>query len=91
MPLTTVNSGAALIGRPSNLGDVMKTMRVKVLRKFYFDRKVQELGSVVELPAVFAVEMIAANKAERIEESAPSASPPVKEKAKGKDGDHAGK
>ena len=87
MALTTMNSGAALVGRPDNLGDAMKTMRVKVIRKFLYDRKVQALDSTPELPAVFALEMIAANKAERIEESAP----PAKEKAKGKDGDHAGK
>ena len=91
MPLTTMNSGAALVGRPYNLGDAMKTMRVKVIRKFLYDRKVQELDSTPELPAVFALEMIAANKAERIEEPVPPAAPPVKEKAKGKDGDHAGK
>ena len=91
MPLTTINSGAALVGRPHNLGDVMKTMRVKVIRKFLYDRKVQELGTTPELPAVFAVEMIAANKAERIEEAAPVSAPSGKEKSKGKDGEHAGK
>lgn len=89
--LTTMNSGAALVGRPDNLGESMKIMRVEVLRKFLFDRKVQELGSTPELPAVFALEMIAANKAKRIDEAVPPPAPPVKEKAKGKDGEHAGK
>lgn len=91
MALTTMNSGAALVGRLDNLGDHMKTMTVKVLRPFYYQREVQKLGAVVELPAVFATEMIAATKAERHEETAPPAAPPVKEKSKGKDGDHAGK
>lgn len=89
-----MNSGAALIGRPDNLGDVMKTMRVKVLRKFFFDRKVQELGTTPELPAVFALEMIAANKAERMVEAEPQAAAAVlspKDESKGKDGKHAGK
>ena len=66
-----MNSGAALIGRPYNQGDAMKTMRVKVLRPFYFNRTVQKLWAIVELPAVFALEMIAAQKAERIDYKEP--------------------
>lgn len=73
MPLTTINSGAALVGRSHNQGDAMKTMRVKVLRPFYFNRTVQKLGTTVELSVVFALEMIAASKAERIEEKDQSA------------------
>lgn len=69
----------------------MKTMRVKILRKFFFERKVQDIGATPELPAVFALEMIAANKAERIVETEPPAASSPKEEGKGKDGKHAGK
>jgi len=91
MPLTVENSGAALISRPNNLGGVMKTMRVKILRKFFYERTVQEIGATPELPAVFALEMIAANKAERVIVAEPSAAPALKEEGKGKDGKYAGK
>ena len=78
-----MNSGAALVGRPGNQGVLMKTMRVKIVRPFYYDRKVQKSGDIVELPAVFAVEMIAANKAEGIEpEPAPATAPTEEETPK---------
>ena len=95
MPLTTQNTGAALVGRPANLEERMKTMTVKVLRPFYYNREALKLGATVELPAVFALEMCAANKAERVDDVAAPAAPSDKSKGKGegkgKDGEHAGK
>ena len=54
----------------------MKTKKVTVLRAFYFNRAVQALGSVVELPSVFADEMIAAKKAEPFYEQPPAVPAP---------------
>jgi saccharopine dehydrogenase-like NADP-dependent oxidoreductase len=68
MALTTTNSGAALVGRSLTTRDAMKTMNVKVLRSFYFNRAVQPVGSTLELPAVFALEMAAAGKVEAVPE-----------------------
>ena len=69
MPLTTENTGAALIGgRPIPTEVMVKTRKVRVIRAFYFDRTVQAKGSIVELPNVFASEMIAAQKAESFDE-----------------------
>lgn len=42
----------------------MTTRKVLVLRAFYFNREIQKQGTVVELPGVFASEMISAKKAE---------------------------
>lgn len=72
MALTVENTGAALVGRPLQTEDRMKTRKVKVVRPFYFERKVRERNCVIEVPALFAIEVIAANKAEAVEESAPA-------------------
>lgn len=65
MPLTVDNTGAALIGgRAIPTEAMMTTRKVLVLRAFYFNREIQKQGTVVELPGVFASEMISAKKAE---------------------------
>jgi hypothetical protein len=68
MPLTAENTGAALIGGRSIPREMMMlTKKVKVVRAFYFNREIQKKDAVVELPSLFASEMIAAKKAEAIE------------------------
>lgn len=80
MPLTIGNTGAALIGgRAIPTEAMMTTRKVLVLRPFYFNREVQTQGTVVELPGVFASEMISAKKAEPYME--PPAPPSVAAKA----------
>lgn len=80
MPLTVDNTGAALIGgRALPTEGMMTTRKVHVLRPFYFNREVQKQGTVVELPGVFASEMISAKKAEPYLE--PPAPPSVAAKA----------
>ena len=39
----------------------MQTKKVKLLRAFYFNREARAVGSVLELPALFAAEMQAGN------------------------------
>lgn len=68
MPLTTEHSGAALVGRPLYAEGVMKVRKVKVLRPFYFNRQVQPVGQLVELPALFALECASAKKVELVDE-----------------------
>lgn len=46
----------------------MKVMKVKVVRPFYFERKVQAAGQVIELPELFARECLAAKKVELVED-----------------------
>ena len=41
----------------------MATRFIKVLRAFYFQNAVQSVGSVIEVPALFAAEVIHSNKA----------------------------
>ena len=58
----------------------MATRFIKVLRAFYFQNAVQSVGSVIEVPALFAAEVIHSNKAAPCE--APKAEPvaePIKE------------
>lgn len=86
--MTVENTGAALVwGRSQPSGDVMQTKRVKVLRPFLYDRKRQEPGSVIELPALFALECSAANKVEIVkgEAPAPAVEKSTERSAKGSD------
>lgn len=60
----------------------MKTVRVKVLRPFLMKGEPQPIGTVLEVDAALAGELLNASKAERV-------APPVKEEApmpKGKKG-----
>jgi len=52
----------------------LQTQKVRVTRMFYFDRKPQRVGDVVELPKIFANEVRAANKAEFVEDKSDDAS-----------------
>lgn len=86
MPLTVDNTGAALIGgRALPTEAMMTTRKVLVLRPFYFNREVQKQGTVVELPGVFASEMISAKKAEPyLEPTVPPSAPAKAEDGLGK-------
>lgn len=41
----------------------MQNLTVKVIKSFYFQGKATKVGDVIPLPRVFALEMMAANKA----------------------------
>jgi len=91
-PLTIENT-AALVSGAASKEAVMQEIKVKILRAFIdHQKKVVRVGDTVTLPKIFALEMIAANKAERVEEPvvpAPAApAPPAKEAAKKEGGNH---
>jgi hypothetical protein len=76
MPLTTKNIGAALIeGRAIPREITMATRKVQVLRSFYYERTAMKVGDTVELPALFANELIANNKAQAVIEPEKAAEP----------------
>ncbi len=54
----------------------MQTKTVRVLRKFYFERRLLTIGEIVELPSIFADEMCAATKAELVDHAAEGPPPP---------------
>jgi len=94
MVLTIENAGELIPGNNSNKEVAMQTKKVKVLRAFYFQGKEIKVGEVTELPRVFALEMIAANKCTAVEEEKKPEKPTVDEKPKvpapdsGKGGKH---
>jgi hypothetical protein len=53
----------------------MQMKKVTALRAFYFQRKLIAVGTPIELPSVFAIELIAANKAEAVAEVEKSSEP----------------
>ena len=55
----------------------MKTEKIKVLRAFILDGKPTKVGDEIEVPAVFAIELRTAKKAERVE---PKPAEPVEQK-----------
>jgi hypothetical protein len=65
-------AGSALVAG-SHLEKDMQTQSVRVVRAFYYQGKPTKVGTMVELPKVFAKEMIAARKAEEVE--APTRAP----------------
>ena len=99
MPLTLENAGALVPGGVSpraieeeqkimqavQQATQPKTLRVKVLRSFYYQGKPVEKDAIVELPRVFAMEMRDARKAlvvveaagAQIEPEAPAAKKPA--------------
>lgn len=88
MALTLENSGAALVaGRPLP----RTTRRVRVLRPFMVDGARAAAGAELTLPAAFANEMCAANKAEHLAEpeataaSTAATQPPAPKPQKRKD------
>lgn len=59
-------AGSALVAG-SVLEESMKTRTVRVLRAFFIDRNPVKVGAVLDLPETFALELIAAKKAEPAE------------------------
>lgn len=49
----------------------LEIARVRALRKFYFDRKLIDIGHEIDIPKIFALEMRASNKVEIIEAKPP--------------------
>lgn len=76
MPPLTIENASALIGgggvhtRETNMAQkptLPQTLDVEVVRSFMnIDRKPTKVGETVTLPRVFALEMIAANKAKLV-------------------------
>lgn len=81
MALTASGSGSALVAgsaRPleTNMAkQIPQTQKVRVMRAFYFDRKLLEVGQVLDLPTLFAREVEASHKAEILPEAPPTAKP----------------
>jgi hypothetical protein len=58
-------AGSALVAGSTQENHMqLQVTKVRVVRAFYFDKKPTTVGTVVELPKIFASEMIAAKKAE---------------------------
>ena len=61
-------AGSALVAGSHSEKEMQPQMqRVRVLRGFYFDKKLMKVDSEPELPRLFAIEVCAANKAVPIE------------------------
>lgn len=99
MPLLA--AGSALVAG-SHQEEIVNEKRVRVTRAFYYQRKACQVGDLVALPPVFALEMIAAHKAEpvseplksesKVEPKKPEPAPaPVEQPVKGKGAKDAGK
>lgn len=94
MPLTLENAGALVPGGPSpraieeekkamqaqQTPAQPKTLKVKVVRSFYYQGKPIEKDAIVELPRVFAMEMRDAKKATVIEADPPAPAEPASAK-----------
>jgi hypothetical protein len=63
--MTLTAAGSALVAG-SVLENTMQTKRVRVLRAFMYNREPTKVDSILELPLPFALEVIAAKKAEAI-------------------------
>jgi hypothetical protein len=64
-------AGSALVASNFSEDSMMaKTVDVKVLRAFYYERKVQEVDSKITLPFVFGMEMVSSKKAVVVEAEA---------------------
>lgn len=87
MALTTESAGVLVSGAPS-LEKPMQTKTVRVLRAFYFNKKPTRVDEILDLPYVFALEMIAAHKAVPTERSIPQKPEPQKSEPQ-KGGRHA--
>lgn len=74
--LTTVNS-SALVGTATS--PMTATRHIRVDRPFRLDGVVRPVGDVVEVPTVFAAEMVAAHKATVVDKPLPPPAPPVVE------------
>jgi hypothetical protein len=68
MVLTFKSAGALVPGtKPAEV--VMEMRSIKVLRKFYYDGKLQEIGTIMKVSEIDAKGLAAMNKAEIIPES----------------------
>lgn len=67
MPLSAAGSSLVAGGGVPSKESNMQTQRVKVTRAFFFERKPLAVGTEVDLPLIFAREVIASNKAERVD------------------------
>lgn len=88
MPPLTLESASALVVGGVSAKDIAKehshmqpqkpqptTIKVQALRNFQnHERKICEKGGVHTLPRIFALEMIAANKAKKLDDDAPQQS-----------------
>lgn len=59
-------AGSPLVAGGFKEDQMLQTQKVRAVRGFYFDRKLVKVGTTIELPKVFAIEVCAANKAEPI-------------------------
>ena len=64
--LSTENSGAVLTGRPLASEGPMKMSAVKVMRGFVYQGRDVQPGEVLDLPAHFALDLMATGKAELV-------------------------
>lgn len=67
MALTAAGSPLVAGSSMENAMTIQPTQRVKVLRPFYFDKKLQEKDKELDLPRTFAIEVRDANKAEFVD------------------------
>lgn len=65
MALNTETAAALVAAAQSSKGRMMK---IKVLRDFRIDGKVKKAGKLLEVPNALGIELIGANKAERVED-----------------------
>jgi hypothetical protein len=69
-------AGSALVAGSTREGDMTTATRhVRVTRAFLMKGKRQDVGAELELPTVFAIEVVHGNKAEFIAAPAPSVEP----------------
>jgi hypothetical protein len=81
MPLTMETAAALVSGAPLN----KRTRRVRVLRPFLLSGgQAAAAGALLDLPAMFAGEMVGAGKAEFLPEPNPAPVAPVKPAPKAK-------
>lgn len=68
MTLDVETAGALVFGGSLNREreEFMSTIRIRVLRPFYYNKVIMERGTVFEVPRIFALEMISGGKAELI-------------------------
>jgi len=60
--------GSALVAGSSQESPMqVQLTKVRVVRAFYFDKKPTKVDTIVEVPKIFAAEMVAANKAEFVD------------------------
>lgn len=76
MTLTREIAGALISGGPpkEERETPMNTIKIKVLRPFYYLGEVLKKGEEIEVGKVFAIDMVSANKAEIVK---PAPAPPA--------------